>query len=49
MVYVVKWTENGKTRRFTVQLRETAVILLNRLIIECKHYDAVLIEYPNRY
>lgn len=44
MYYVVKWTENGKRRKFTVQLRDTAVVLLNRLIIDCHHYDAVLVE-----
>jgi len=43
MVYVVKWTENGKKRELSVQFKPLAVVLLNRLIIDCKHYDAVLI------
>jgi len=43
MVYVVKWTENGKKREIVVQLRNTAVILLNRLILDCCHYDAKLV------
>ena len=49
MVYVVKWTENGKKRKITVQLHSTAVVLLNRLIVNCKHYDAAIVVYPNRY
>ena len=49
MVYVIKWTENGEKRKFTVSLLATARILLNRLIIDCKHYDAVIVEYPNRF
>lgn len=43
MVYVVKWTENGKKREIVVQLHSTAVVLLNRLIVDCNHYDAVLV------
>ena len=42
MVYVVKWTENGKKRQIVVEYRPLAVILLNRLIIDCGHYDATL-------
>lgn len=43
MVYVVKWTENGMKRQIVVQLHTTAVILLNRLIVDCKHYDACIV------
>ncbi len=43
MVYVVKWTENGKKREIATTSRPLAVILLNRLIIDCKHYEATLV------
>lgn len=43
MVYVVKWTENGKKRELVVCYKPLAVILLNRIIIDCKHYDAKLV------
>jgi hypothetical protein len=43
MVYVVKWTENGKKRQLHCLTREFAVVMLNRLIINCAHYDAVLV------
>ena len=49
MVYVVKWTENGKKKSLTVELHEIAIMLLNRIIVDCKHYDATLVEYPSRY
>ena len=43
MVYVVKWTENGKKRELVVQYKPLAIVMLNRLIIDCKHYDAKLV------
>lgn len=49
MVYVVKWTENGKKRKLTVAYRPLAVVMLNRLIINCKHYDAELIDKKEKH
>ena len=46
--YAVKWTENGKKRKLTVQLKATAIVLFNRIIIDCKHYDAVLVEVKTK-
>ena len=43
MVYVVKWTENGKKRQIEVAYKPLAQALLNRLIIDCKHYDTHLL------
>lgn len=48
MVYVVKWTENGKRRELNCLTRQFAVIMLNRVIIDCKHYDARLVERKER-
>lgn len=48
MTYAVKWTEVSHTgnrikRELTMQLKETAIVMLNRIIIDCHHYDAVLV------
>jgi len=43
MVYVVKWIENGKKRELNCLTRDFAVVMLNRIIIDCGHYDAVLV------
>jgi hypothetical protein len=40
VVYVVKWTENGKKREIVVQYKPLAVVLLRGLIVDCGHYDA---------
>jgi hypothetical protein len=42
MMYVVKWTENGKRRQLNCLTREFAVVMFNRIIVDCHHYDAVL-------
>ena len=44
MIYVVRWTENGKKRKISVLYKPLAVTMLNRLIINCQHWDAVLVE-----
>lgn len=53
MVYVVKWTEqkNNQTvkRKIVVAHRPLAVIMLNRLIVDCHHYDTVLIEKEEKH
>lgn len=43
MVYVVKWTENGKKREIVVQLHKTAVAILNALLLNCQHWDAKIV------
>ena len=43
MVYVVKWTENGKKRTITVEYKPLAIVLLRGLIVDCKHYDAKIV------
>jgi len=43
MVYVVKWTENGKKREISTIYQPLAIVLLNRLIIDCQHYDAKIV------
>lgn len=43
MVYVVKWTENGKSREIVVQLHRTAVAILNALILNCSNYSARIV------
>ena len=42
--YMIVWREKGIRRKMVFQLRETAMILLDRLMINCKHYDAILKE-----
>ena len=47
MVYVVKWTENGKNglpvkRQISTEYKPLALVLFNRIIVDCQHYDAVL-------
>ena len=47
MTFAVKWTENlnGKTikRELVVQREEFAKILYNRIVVDCKHWDAILV------
>ena len=43
MAYAVKWTENGKKRELVMEYKPLAVIMLNRIIIDCHHYDAKLV------
>jgi hypothetical protein len=44
MRYHVRWTDElGNKRDSAFYLRKTAVIFLNRLIIDCHRYDAHLV------
>lgn len=43
MSYVVKWTENGKKRALHCLTQDFAIVMLNRIIVDCAHYDAKIV------
>ncbi len=48
MMYVVKWTENGKKRELNCLTQQFAIVMLNRVIINCNHYDAKIVTRKDR-